>query len=387
MQILNQLFRARFALRQRKLRQSAGLKQLLGLLAALLLLSGITLAGTEAGAIDEHATSGNAKPHNGAIEVKRVEFPVILSDNQVYTMVGYLYVKGGMAQEDCKKKRDIVQVLLHGGTYNHKYWDAGTINGVDYSYARFMAEQCYSVLALDRLGAGESSKPDGDFLDKDENAASIAQVLISLRANHNPAGKKFKQIALVGHSLGTFSAIYTLGSYGPLADALVATGWVTAPGVVPIDPAFFQALLANPYIVLPSDARSALFYYPPSADPEVIAYDNASLADEFTRGFLLSTIEVLQARALGDVAAIKALTRIDQVTTPVFIQLGDFDILAPASSARSEAAFYTGASSVTVNTLTDMGHDYNLHFNHLAGWQAIANWIASTRLLKSRGKP
>jgi len=319
----------------------------------------------------------NAAPHNGSIEVTRVEFPVILSDNQVYTMVGFLYAKQGIGREKCKKKRDTVQVLLHGGTYNHKYWDAGTINGVDYSYARFMAERCYAVLALDRLGAGESSKPDGDFLDKDENAASIAQVLISLRANHNPTGRKFKQIALVGHSLGTFSSIYTLGAYGQLADALVATGWVNAPGVVPIDPALFQALLANPYSVLPSEARSALFYYSPSADPDVIAFDNASLADAQGRGFLLDTIEVLQARALGDVAAIKALTLVDQVTIPVFLQLGDRDVLAPASSAVTDAAFYTGAPSVTINTLTDMGHDYNLHLNRLTGWQAIADWLAS----------
>jgi hypothetical protein len=25
-----------------------------------------------------------------------------------------------------------------------------------------------------------------------------------------------------------------------------------------------------------------------------------------------------------------------------------------------------------------MGHDFNLHLNHLSGWQEIANWIAST---------
>ncbi|HKQ77942.1 MAG TPA: alpha/beta hydrolase [Blastocatellia bacterium] len=376
MNILNHLRQRRLSLSRSKPHQAVWLRQIPRALAiaASLSLSSIALAGT----IYEHAMGDNAAPHNGAIEVTRVEFPVILSDNQVYTIVGFLYVKQRIGQEKCKKKPDTVQVLLHGGGYNHKYWDAGTINGVDYSYARFMAEKCYAVLALDRLGAGESSKPDGDFLDKDENAASIAQVLISLRANHNPTGRKFKQIALVGHSLGTFSSIYTLGTYGPLADALVATGWVNAPGVVPLDPAFFQALLANPYSVLPSEARSALFYYSPSADPDVIAFDNASLADTVTRGFLLDTIEVLQARALGDVAAIKALTRVDQVTIPVFLQLGDQDVLSPASSAVPDAAFYAGAPSVTINTLTDMGHDYNLHLNRLTGWQAIVNWLAST---------
>src|SRR5215216_2902618 len=243
----------------------------LGLFMILLLLSSATLRGTEAATPVGQSPDDGTSSQTGTVEVNRVEFPVVLSDNQMYTIVGYLYEKEDHTKEGCKKKHDTVQVLLHGGTYNHKYWDAGTVNGVDYSYARFMAEQCYSVLALDRLGAGESSKPGGDFLDKDENAASIAQVLISLRASNNPTGRKFKKVVLVGHSLGTFSGIYTLGTYGNIADAFVATGWVTAPGVVPLDPEFAQAALAFPYILFPSEVRSALFYYPTSADPDVIA--------------------------------------------------------------------------------------------------------------------
>ena len=32
-----------------------------------------------------------------------------------------------------------VQLLIHGATYNHDYWDFGTINGVRYSFARDVA--------------------------------------------------------------------------------------------------------------------------------------------------------------------------------------------------------------------------------------------------------
>jgi pimeloyl-ACP methyl ester carboxylesterase len=37
------------------------------------------------------------------------------------------------------------------------------INGHEYSFARYTAERKYAVLAVDRLGAGESDKPNGDF--------------------------------------------------------------------------------------------------------------------------------------------------------------------------------------------------------------------------------
>ena len=52
-------------------------------------------------------------------------------------------------------KNPTLQVLVHGFTYNHIYWDSRSINGVDYSYARYMADQGYAVLAQDLLGTGQ----------------------------------------------------------------------------------------------------------------------------------------------------------------------------------------------------------------------------------------
>ncbi len=203
-----------------------------------------------------------------------------------------------------------------------------------YSYARFMANRCYTVLALDRLGTGESSRPDGDVVTKETEASALAQILTLLRQTGT-----FKRVVLVGHSFGTLLATYTLGTYGNLADAFVATGWVNAPGVVPVDPAYIQSLFATPYITLPPEVRTALFYDTANADPSVIAFDNAHLADTFTRGFLADGVAVFTARALGDTAQIKALTHVDQIHVPVFVQLGANHALFPASYATAEAGF------------------------------------------------
>lgn len=312
------------------------------------------------------------------ILVERIEFPVILN-NQGYTIVGYLYSRQGNPNDvsQCGKRSQTLQVLVAGATYNHKYWDTPAINGVDYSYARYMAGQCYSVLGIDRLGTGESSHPDGDFINKSIEADAIAQILASLRTNHNPAHRKFKRIVLVGHSFGSFLSVFTLGEYGNVADALVATGWIHSPGTVPLTPELVNQLLQTPTINVAPEIRNLLYYFPGSADPAVMAYDNANNNDTLPRGFFLDGIGVFTARALGDVNQIKALTKVDQVNVPVFVQLGDNDVLFPSVIAGGEAGFYSNSPFVSVDNLTNIGHGFNLHTNHQEGWDHINNWIAA----------
>jgi pimeloyl-ACP methyl ester carboxylesterase len=327
---------------------------------------------------------------SGAVNMERITFPVTLSDGQPYNLVGYLYTGIGNPDNvvNCGQRNHTLQVLVHGGSYNHTYWDAGVINGNDYSYARSMARQCYSVLAIDRLGTGESSKPDGDFINLANEADALSQILAGLRTNHNPTQRRFKRIVLVGHSFGSFLSVYTLGEYGNLADAAVITGWIHSPAEVPIDPALFEALRQTPYIISPPEVRTALFYRPiptdpaliNTTDPAVIAYDNANFADAMTRGFFDNAIAMFTARhpVVGSVAQIKALSKVDQVNVPVFVQLGDNDFLFPAAVAGPEASFYSNAPAVVIDVLSNMGHAFNLHTNHSEGWQRINNWIQAT---------
>ena len=284
------------------------------------------------------------------LQVERVEFSTTLADGNVYTIVGYAYSQNGNANnvKDCGSKRHTIQVLLAGATYSHRYWDAATINGIDYSYARYMAGQCYTVLALDRLGTGESSYPaSGDFVTKDTEADALSQILTSLRTKNNPLERRYARIVLVGHSFGSFLAEYTLGVYPDAADALVATGWLNSPAPLPFIAAELAPLLATDYTGFPPEVRSLLFYYPPSADPDVIAYDNTSLAGPLPRGFFVEGLARVRTRAmvvlpvLADVASdILALTKADQIETPVLVQLADHDALFPSQPlpANEEAS-------------------------------------------------
>ena len=294
-------------------------------------------------------------------KVDRVDFSVTLSDGNAYTIAGFLYYKGSFRNRP-------LQVLVHGGTYNHKYWDVPTINGQSYSYARFMAEEGYALLAIDQLGTGESSKPAGDFVTLNETTLSIHQVLAQMRSGNNPLGYAFQQIVLVGHSFGSINSIFVQGTYHD-ADALVVTALGHVPHELPIPPELIIELLNFPYFPLPAQARSALFYFADAADAEVIAYDNLNLADLLTRGQIFTTFAAIFNPEADRVGA---------VTGPVLVQLGEHDALWPSVYAGGEAAYWTSASSVTVESLANIGHAFNTHLDNKTGWRSIDRWIRST---------
>ena len=64
-----------------------------------------------------------------------------------------------------------VQLLIHGATYNHHYWDFGTVDGIEYSYARDVAAHGFATFALDEIGAGNSSHPSSELVTSQATAS------------------------------------------------------------------------------------------------------------------------------------------------------------------------------------------------------------------------
>ena len=299
-----------------------------------------------------------------SLKTQRLTFPVTLSNGSAAEVVGYLYYKGSYHDRT-------LLVAVHGATYNHNYWAVPAINGHEYSFAGFMTDRKYAVLAIDELGTGESTRPeDGDLLTLDQTASTIHQVITQLRAGNGGIGYAFSHVVTVGHSLGAINIIYEQATYHD-ADAVVSTGMGHVPHELPIPPEVFAALLQYEYAPLPPELRSAAFYYAPGADPDVIVYDNNFLADLLARGQLSTGI-----LAMFDPAA----TRVGATTGHVLVQLGEFDVLFPASLAEGEAAYFASASSVTVQSLAGVGHDFNTHFRNHEGWRLIDEWLQSQGL-------
>ena len=297
------------------------------------------------------------------IKVERVGFPVTLADGSQAEVAGYLYYKGSFINRT-------LLVAIHGANYNHKYWDVPTINGHEYSFARYMADRKYAVLAIDQFGVGESTKPvDGDAVTLDQTASAIHQVIERLRSGENATGYAFEKVVTVGHSLGSINAVYEQGTYHD-ADALITTGMGHVPHTIPVPVELIEQLSQFEYFMVPGELRPLMFYYTPGADPDVIQYDRDNLADFLARGQLTTGI-------LPSFTFDQAAMRVGQVTGPVLVQLGEFDGLFPGSLADGEAAFYTSASSVTVQALPGVGHDFNTHFRNHEGWRLMDEWLQS----------
>lgn len=295
------------------------------------------------------------------IKVERLTFHVKLAGGGDAEVVGHLYYKGSFHNRT-------LLLALHGANYNHKYWDVPTINGHEYSFARYMAERKYAVLAIDQLGVGESTKPaDGDLLTLDQTASAIHQVITKLRTGENAVGHGFERVVTVGHSLGSINAVYAQGTYHD-ADAVVTTGMGHVPHTIPVPAELIAELSQYEYFAVPSELRPLMFYYAPGADPDVIQYDRDHLADFLPRAQL--TTGILAGFSFDTTA-----TRVRQVTGPVLVQLGEFDGLFPASLADQEAAHFTSASSVTVQPLPGVGHDFNTHLRNHEGWRLMDEWL------------
>src|SRR5580704_3201861 len=74
-----------------------------------------------------------------------------------------------------------VQLLVHGATYNHLYWNFPYGNGY-YSYVDAATDAGYATFDVDQIGAGNSSHPPSSELTLDAGAVAVHDVVTALRS-------------------------------------------------------------------------------------------------------------------------------------------------------------------------------------------------------------
>ncbi|MFI9386432.1 alpha/beta hydrolase [Kutzneria sp. NPDC052558] len=254
-----------------------------------------------------------------------------------------------------------VQLLVHGATYDSRYWDEPI---GDYSYVRRAVAHGWATLAIDRVGYGQSTPEPSVLLTATTQALTLHQVIGQLRTSG------FGKVLLVGHSVGSAVALIETSLYND-ADALALTGmthrvspeeltaalaFMVRP--VTLDPSSLATEYDPGYLTTVPGQRAALFYGP-DPDPAMVAYDEA------TKGVVSST-EMADAIALGFTLPMSLGIRL-----PVYLVVGGHDALfcghllaADCSSASAlaaeEAPYFANALSFTAATLPDAGHDLNL---------------------------
>jgi pimeloyl-ACP methyl ester carboxylesterase len=291
--------------------------------------------------------------------------PVALTDPGPadQTMWGQLCYRGG--QEPAT-----VQLLVHGVTYNHLYWNFPYGNGY-YSYVDAATAAGYATFDVDRIGDGNSSHPPSADIDLNAGAVSLHDAVSALRSGAMD-GHAFRHVIMVGHSLGSIEAWIEDARYHDV-DAVIITGALHAatPNLPALeadfypaadDPKFAGSGLDPGYLTTRPGTREALFYHPATTNPAVLALDEAD-KDTTTAAELTDAVSL--------VAEPPAEQPSLQINVPVLIVVGAQDNLfcagvtvyncASAASVQSfESQYYSPQAHLKVAVIPDTGHDLAL---------------------------
>jgi len=243
-----------------------------------------------------------------------------------------------------------VQLLIHGATYNHNYWDFGKVNGINYSYARDVAARGFAAFAIDLPGSGNSSHPASDQVTIDAAAAVAHQMVEALR-NGSINGVRFGKVIIVGHSLGSVVVWQEAVTYADV-DGVIVTGaahsittkFLTANALYPAvnDPKFANSGLDSGYLTTVPGTRIILFYSAPDFDPGVLAADDErkDVVPVTELGTGLPIVTSNATRAI-QVPVLTILGSNDFTTCGTNPQGGNFDCSSGAAVATQDAPFYS----------------------------------------------
>jgi pimeloyl-ACP methyl ester carboxylesterase len=275
-----------------------------------------------------------------------------------------------------------IDVLVPGGTYDHAYWDWPQ-NPALYSYADKTLLAGRAVLAIDRLGTGDSSFPHAGEMTLAADVGALHRVVSWARA---VAG--FGDVNVIAHSLGSIVAADDAAAWPGDPTRLVLTGFLHASssnvGVLLADlvSAHGDPVLAGTslgqldpgYLTTLPGTRGQLFYF--HADPLVVAYDEAHK-------------DVLSSTELGDVIR-DAGAGTTLITAPVLLAVGQDDWLfcegtgaadcsSPVTVRQAELPRYASAASLSAIVVPATGHDLALSPTARLSFAMINAWLNSPR--------
>jgi pimeloyl-ACP methyl ester carboxylesterase len=268
-----------------------------------------------------------------------------------------------------------LDVLVHGTTYNSSYWNWSQDPAL-YSYVNKTLAAGRATFAYDRIGSGQSSIPASTEVTMESSAYVLHEIVQGFRF------LGYKQVNTIGHSMGSGVAMRESATYND-ANRVVLTGYLHAgrnPEVVAaiqsveLDPLFAGKGLDG-YVTSTPNGKSV--FYSSSADPAVIAYDQAHrdiASSIFFNDYIVDRAVPAGANLANKVKAPVLL--IDGQQDKVFcFSPGGLDCTNQAGVEANEAPYYTAAASFTVITVPDTGHNLTLHPSANSSFAMINSWI------------
>jgi len=296
------------------------------------------------------------------------------------------YMAGWLSLPEVPARNEL-QVLLHGATYDHRYWD-WPVESEAYSYVRFAAEAGCATLAVDRIGSGASSRPPGRENTVRAQARALGRVVEDAKSGAL-VGHAFDRVVLVGHSFGSILAAAEAAWFGGV-DAVVMIGLLgigsSAQDDDPRADVAFQpvaqdagvrhltGLVDDAYLTMRAEFRVPLLYASDNCDPDVVALDER-IKGVVTRG------------EVSDMGTAAAATK--DIKVPTLVMVGEYDAMEAdpdgdgdgdgdgstySAVRRAEGLAPEGFEFVVV---PGVGHNINLHRDAPVAFRRIGAWLDS----------
>ncbi|CRK45151.1 hypothetical protein HYQ45_013183 [Verticillium longisporum] len=275
------------------------------------------------------------------------------------------------------ERKDTLQLLMHGATFNKHMWDF-PYKPETHSWVRFMANAGYTTLAIDYIGCGNSSHPDGLFDVQTELFVQTAHQIVQSIRTENLLGRSFSKISFVGFSIGAIVANAVADKFPEDADSLVLLGitwdreWLY--------PAFLAGLQTTASVVDPTRWGDRDPFY--QTQPTLQARQVACFFGDFEEEAALADFETRDLDTLGMAITFSFhLVEAPKYEGPVFLGIGDHDsTFCPRKCGSQPYGVYDQfplASEHVVKVYKDTGHALLYHRTAPLVMQDTLSFLAS----------
>ncbi len=316
-----------------------------GVLAAVSVLSGLLITGT--------ATAAPGSASGGAADSVAVRFDVVTSNRSgvpcaTAPVERHVVVRGHLTGPRSALRDGVDGALYsHGDGYDETFWRYTA--DPKYDFVADMAKRGHVSVTIDRLGYGDSDKPNGNGICFGTEADVLHQIVGQLRdgSYHGDTTPSFRRVALLGHSASGLIVEQEAAAFSDV-DALgvISSGEANATPLVAQRAAEQQVrclTAPNGYAGLEADAAQFRADHIHNMEPGIADAITARRTKDACAG----------TRNASQALPINAL-RNNTIDVPVLLLGGANDSFFPHPSRQ--ALTYSLGGPVTVKELADTGH-------------------------------
>ncbi|PPR03475.1 hypothetical protein CVT26_007881 [Gymnopilus dilepis] len=278
-------------------------------------------------------------------------------------------------------KPNVLEFAVHGINFDHSYWNFGG-EGSPYNYVDAAVRNGHAIFLYDRLGVGQSSKPDGIKEVQQDTEIEVAAELIRY-IRKGGTKNVFRTIIGIGHSFGSLQLAGIATRYPDLLNATVLTGFTPYTGGLNTASAAFGLTIAAQVDRTRFGALSNSYLA-----TGTISNDQAPflLYPFFDSGVLRLASQTKQTATIGEFLTLGA-SPATNYTNPVLVVAGDKDfIFCGGDCYQSFAGFdnlveaaqilFPSTSRFNFSIPANTGHAINLHHAAKDVYKTIQSWIS-----------